>query len=221
MLHLLREAVPDLPVTGDDLKSHLQTGFPWHTPEKTHPELDTPRAWWDALAPVLERAYAAVGVGPELARELSLRVRENFVDPGQWRVYGDVLPTLDVLSGHGWTHLVLSNHVPELSEIIGGLGLSRRISRVFNSAETGHEKPHPGAYRAVLETLEAHRDVWMVGDSVRADVIGAEAAGIPAVLVRRPHPDAARFSDDLTGVPDIVEDESRRCRTRRDHGPSI
>ena len=206
MLHLLRRADPGLPTTREDLKPHLQAGFPWHAPEKAHPELDTPQAWWDALNPVLERAYLAVGADPGLARELSVRVREDFVDPRQWRVYDDVFPTLDELSRRGWTHLVLSNHVPELSRIASGLGLDRRIYRVFNSAETGHEKPHPRAYRAVLETLEDPAAVWMVGDSVRADVIGAEAAGIPAVLVRRPHPDATRYTRSLSGIPAIVED---------------
>ncbi len=205
MLHLLRQADPNLPIKREDLRPHLQSGFPWHAPDKAHPELGTPQAWWDALIPVLERAYFAAGVDPGLARRLSVQVREDFTDPRQWRVYDDVFPTLDGLFARGWTHLVLSNHVPELPGIVGGLGLDGRISRVFNSAATGHEKPHPEAYRTVLQTLEEAEAVWMVGDSVRADVIGAEAAGIPAVLVRRPHLGAARYSADLFGVPTIVQ----------------
>lgn len=205
MLHLLREAAPDLRVSSEDLRPYLQTGFPWHEPKKSHPELDTPQRWWDALHPVLERAYLAVGVSPRLSRELTLRVREDFVDPQQWRIYDDVFPALDDLSRSGWAHLVLSNHVPELSRIVHGLGLGGRISRIFSSAETGHEKPHPEAYRAVLGTLADPESVWMVGDNVRADVLGAEEAGIPAVLVRRPHPDAARYSEDLLGARDFIE----------------
>jgi putative hydrolase of the HAD superfamily len=79
---------------------------------------------------------------------------------------------------------VLSNHVPELSEIAEYLGLRSRISRIFNSAETGHEKPHPGAYLGVLRTLKETEAVWMIGDNADADVAGAEAAGILAILVR-------------------------------------
>ena len=209
MLHLLRRAAPDLRVTLRDLKPHLQSGFPWHTPDEVHQDLKTPQEWWDPLGPVLEQAFLAVGAGPRLARELSVRVREDFVDPRQWRVYGDVFPTLDELSARGWTHLVLSNHVPELADIANGLGLGGRISRIFNSAETGHEKPHLEAYRAILRTLQKPEAVWMVGDNVEADVLGAEEAGIPAVLVRRPHPDAARYSDDLLGVPAIIEGKRR------------
>ena len=40
----------------------------------------------------------------------------------------------------------------------------------------------------------------MVGDNVVADVLGAEAVGLPAVLVRRPDPRATRYSDSLAGV---------------------
>src|SRR3712207_6782364 len=88
-------------------------------------------------------------------QELPARVREDFVDPAQWPVFPDVFPALDGLSSRGWTHLVLSNHVPELSSIAGGPGLGERVLRVFNSAETGYEKPHPEAYRRVLRTLGA------------------------------------------------------------------
>ena len=33
------------------------------------------------------------------------------------------------------------------------LGLTSRIAYLFNSAETGYEKPHPRAFQIALETL--------------------------------------------------------------------
>ena len=137
MLHCLKQAAPGLPVSREDLRRHPRTGFPWHVPELAHPDLDTPQKWWDALFRVLERAYVAAGVAPGLARELPARVRENFVDPAQWRVFPDVFRALDGLSSRGWTQLVLSNHVPELSSMAGGPGLGERVLRVFKSVETG------------------------------------------------------------------------------------
>jgi ribonucleotide monophosphatase NagD (HAD superfamily) len=44
----------------------------------------------------------------------------------------------------------------------------------------------------------------MVGDNVVADVLGAEAAGIPAILVRRPDPRAARYAESLDGVQQFL-----------------
>ena len=207
MLDLLAEATPGLEVGVEDLRPHLRAGFPWHTPERAHPDLDTPEKWWDALNPVFEQAYLAVGVEPKLARELAPLVREAYLRPDRWQLYDDVFPALNGLSSRGWTHLVLSNHVPELSGIAGRLGLEGRILRFFNSAQTGHEKPHPEAYRGVLQTLGKAEAVWMVGDSMGADVTGAEAAGIPAVLVRRPHPGASRYSEGLLGAMDFMEGE--------------
>jgi FMN phosphatase YigB (HAD superfamily) len=40
----------------------------------------------------------------------------------------------------------------------------------------------------------------MIGDSVHADVVGAEAAGMTAVLVRSTHPRAKRCCKNLTEV---------------------
>lgn len=209
MLHCLKQVSPEQQVSREDLRPHLQAGFPWHSPELAHQDLDTPQRWWDALGPVLERAYVAVGVDRDLARELTIRVREDFVDPAQWRVFPDVFPALDELSSRGWTHLVLSNHVPELSCITEDLGFEGRIRRVFNSAETGYEKPHPEAYRQVMRIMGDAEMAWMIGDSMRADVAGAEAAGMPAILVRRHHPDAERYCEDLRGVFSIVEGSGR------------
>ena len=42
MLHLLQRARPNLRVTPQDLKPYLQFGFPWHTPERAHQDLETP-----------------------------------------------------------------------------------------------------------------------------------------------------------------------------------
>jgi hypothetical protein len=76
MIDLLREATPRLQVSREDLRPHLATGFPWQSPAPTHPKLDTPQKWWDALYPVFARSFAAVGVEPTLACSLAVRVRE-------------------------------------------------------------------------------------------------------------------------------------------------
>jgi FMN phosphatase YigB (HAD superfamily) len=46
----------------------------------------------------------------------------------------------------------------------------------------------------------------MIGDNVVADVLGAEALGIPAVLVRRPDSRAARYADTLAGVDEFLSE---------------
>jgi putative hydrolase of the HAD superfamily len=209
LLEVIRREDPSLEVTHDDIRPHLRGGFPWHVPDRPHPELTTPDAWWEALGSLFERAFGAVGFEGERAKSLAKQVRKVYSEPSRWRLFEDTVPTLGLLSERGWKHVILSNHVPELPEILRHLGLDGRIRRVFNSADTGYEKPHPQAFRSVLDTLGDVGEVWMVGDNPEADVRGAERAGIPAILVRNHHPSARRCCEDLTGVPAFLEEESR------------
>lgn len=112
--------------------------------------------------------------------------------PGMWSVFADVLPSVDRLHARGWRHVLLSNHVPELPSLVEALGLASWFDGVLTSALTGYEKPHPEAYALALRAADPCEEVWMIGDNNEADVAGAEAAGIPAVLARRHDERAAR-----------------------------
>jgi putative hydrolase of the HAD superfamily len=171
-----------------------------------HPELCEPETWWASVGQVLARAYEAAGYAPARALELAAAARRLYVDPKVgWELFEDTRPALEQLSQAGWTHAILSNHVPELRHIVAGLGLDDLVAFVSCSAETGYEKPHQQAYASVLDALRPE-EAWMVGDNVVADVLGAEAVGIPAVLVRRPDPRAARYADSLAGVEPFLEE---------------
>jgi putative hydrolase of the HAD superfamily len=194
--------------SAETFRPHLREGFPWHSPEVAHPELCEPEAWWGSVRPVLARAYEAAGYAPERSLELADAARRLYVDPDVgWELFEDTLPTLSRLSQAGWTHAILSNHVPELRQIVAALGLDDVVAFVSCSAETGYEKPHEQAFASVLDTLRPAQ-AWMVGDNVVADVLGAEALGIRAVLVRRPDPRAARYADSLAGVQPFLLDEA-------------
>lgn len=191
--------------SADAFRPHLRNGFPWHTPEVAHPELCEPEAWWASVRPVLARAYEAAGYESGRAGDLADAARHLYVDPTVgWELFADTRPALERLAQAGWTHAILSNHVPELRQIVTGLGLDDLVSFLSCSAETGYEKPHPQAFASVLEPLRP-AEVWMVGDNVLADALGAEAVGIPAVLVRRPDERAARYADTLAGVEEFLD----------------
>ena len=202
LLHAAQDLAPDLGVTIDDLRPLLHNGFPWHTPEVAHPELSEREAWWDALEPVLARAFRGVGAPEELVRPMAAGARLRYTDPTSYFLYDDTLAALDRLSAAGWEHGILSNHVPELSEIIAGVGLGNRFQWIVNSAETGFEKPHPEAYAVARAAAGEPREVLMIGDNPRADVVGAERAGIPAWLVAR---DGGPGADSLLDIADAIE----------------
>lgn len=207
LLELLQQEMPAVIATTEQLQPHLQAGFPWHNPDQPHPEIQTPEEWWDRLAPVFRAAFQGLGVGTWQAQRLAQQVRHIYADPERWRLFDDTLPTLDQLHAQHWAHVLLSNHVPELRDIIDYLGLMPRLTRIFNSAETGYEKPHPHAFQMVLDAFPDATVLWMIGDNMEADVAGAQALGIPAILVGERDQVTRYACSRISEVPAIVNRE--------------
>jgi putative hydrolase of the HAD superfamily len=199
LVQVLHEAMPELAVTPEQVRPYLQSGFPWHAPENTHPGL-TPDEWWADLYPLFARALKAANVPPPLAYTLAQQVRAVYLDPLSWRCFTDTVPALETLSSHGWLHILLSNHVPELPDLLEQLGLASNFTALFNSAETGIEKPNPKAFRAVLDWIGPSDAVWLIGDSYHSDIAGALEVNLPAILVRQPNPLAADYAANLDEV---------------------
>ncbi len=161
----------------------------WHAHETSHAHLATSDEWWSALAPTLEQALRlGATLKPHQASELVARVRSRYLDPSTWVVFDDTVAALQLLAEAGWNQVILSNHVPELPQLVSALGLSTYFTAIYTSGITGFEKPHPRAYATALETLGPTPErVVMVGDNYLADFVGPRAAGIEAVLVRASH----------------------------------
>jgi putative hydrolase of the HAD superfamily len=206
MIEVLDERQPGHGIGLEDVRPFLRNGFPWHAPEVAHPELATVDAWWGHVEPLLVRGYEGVGVAAESARIFSRFARERYIDVQYWQLFDDTVPALTDLREHGWRHVILSNHVPELGSIVTDLGLGALVDATVNSAETGYEKPHPEAFAHARRVAGNPTVIWMVGDNPDADVAGAEAVGIPAVLVRRDsqHSAVRRRSATLAGVGRLV-----------------
>ncbi len=207
LVEVLDEHLPGHGRSRDDFRPALSSGFPWHQPDRPHPGLSSPEAWWSATESLLAGAYESLGIVPPRSRELAHLARLRYVRPDRWRVFSDARPALERLAASGWEHAVLSNHVPELPEIVEALGLGDLMVHVFTSAATGFEKPHPDAFRTALDALGRPANVWMVGDNPDADVAGAEQLGIPAILVRSTSTSAWRSAHDLHAAADIIENE--------------
>jgi HAD superfamily hydrolase (TIGR01662 family) len=111
---------------------------------------------------------------------------------GQWatnhhfEMYDDVEPVLRLLVERGYTIGAISNSHRSLDAFCEHFSLRGLIQATVSSFEHGYLKPHPSIFEEALARAgaEAARSM-MVGDSVRADVAGALAAGMRAVLLRR------------------------------------
>lgn len=207
LLAALEESPGGADIDFRKLKPHLGTGFPWHHPERPHPELSEPPNWWRHVEGVLAQALGAAGYDPDAAGAIARTAGEKFRDPASFIVFEDTAPVLERLSAAGWHHLILSNHVPELEAIVEALGLARHFEAVLSSANIGYEKPHPEAFGLALQSAGHPKTAWMVGDNPVGDVEGAEAVGLPAILARASAPQASRCATDLWGVARLIEEE--------------
>lgn len=186
LLTALDRVDPEHGVTLEDLRPGLRDGFPWHRPVVAHPQLSTSSRWWGELSERFAMTYRIAGVSDHVARRAAAEVRAAFLGLSAWAVFDDVRPALMQLAAVGWRNVILSNHVPELPELVTALGLEDLIERVITSALTGYEKPNAAMFDLALELSGRPDRVWMVGDNPSADVDGATAVGIPALLCGAP-----------------------------------
>lgn len=134
----------------------------------------------------LRRRCAAV-VQERLGTSLPLDdVRDALLAAIRFRPYPEVAGTLARLRADGARLAVVSNWDVSLHDVLERTGLRRLVDAVVISAELGVAKPDPAIFYAALERLGADAaGAVHVGDSLDADVAGARAAGLEAVLVVR------------------------------------
>jgi putative hydrolase of the HAD superfamily len=134
----------------------------------------------------LRRRCAAV-VQERLGTSLPLDdVLDALLSAIRFRPYPEVAGTLARLRAQGARLAVVSNWDVSLHDVLERTGLRRLVDAVVISAELGVAKPDPAIFRAALERLGADAaGAVHVGDSLEADVAGARAAGLEAVLVVR------------------------------------
>jgi putative hydrolase of the HAD superfamily len=194
--------------TEESIRPWIENAFPWDRPEKSYLHLRDAEEWWNNAYKAVEKAYIMNGISPEKAHMYSLETRKQVIDPQNYNLFDDTLDTLKFLKENGFRNIILSNHIPELPGIARSLGLMEYIDICITSANVGFEKPNPGIYRYAMEITENPVGAWMVGDSLRADVRGAEAAGLKAILVRKPAIEPVKyFSPDLKGTVKIIQGE--------------
>jgi putative hydrolase of the HAD superfamily len=145
------------------------------------------------------RAHLHDGRDPESLADLRRRCAAAMetvlgFDPGvdtllaalHFRAYPDSAPALRELRALGLRLVVVSNWDASLHERLAETGLAPLVDGAVASAELGHAKPDGAIFAHALELAGAPPAAAVhAGDSPDADVAGALAAGLRAVLVAR------------------------------------
>ena len=114
------------------------------------------------------------------------RLFDRFAKARAWRVYPDVLPTLERLATRGLKLGIISNWDERLRPLLRELNLSKYFQTIVVSCEVGFPKPAHAIFRQAASELEVSSEVILhVGDSLEMDFQGAKGAGLQAVLLYR------------------------------------
>jgi putative hydrolase of the HAD superfamily len=127
-----------------------------------------------------------------------------------FRAYPDVAPALRELRARGLRLVVVSNWDFSLHERLEETGIAGLVDGAIASAELGHAKPDGAIFAHALALAGVEADAALhAGDSPDADVAGALAAGLRAVLVARdgtpPVPAGVPVISSLTELPALCQ----------------
>jgi len=144
--------------------------------------LEAEQNWWSTLiASCLENC----GHQQPMPAALGETLFHHYASASAWQVYSDVAEYLPRWHVRGIKLAVVSNFDQRLIPLLEQLGLAELMDAVVVSSMVGAAKPDPLPFRCALEQLHLKAsDVWHIGDSP-ADEVGAAAAGVRCLLIRR------------------------------------
>jgi putative hydrolase of the HAD superfamily len=135
-------------------------------------------------------------------------IYEQWAGNHHFEMYDDVMPTLRALVDRGLTIGVISNSHRCLDTFREHFALEGLIHAAVSSFEHGYLKPHRSIFDEALGRAGASAaESLMVGDSLKADILGARAAGMRAVLLRRSGDVPAGLPDGVPVIRSLIEIE--------------
>ncbi len=145
------------------------------------------------------------GRGAEVIRAAE-RIYEQWASNHHFEIYDDVAPVLAELAARGFVLGVISNSHRSLDAFTTHFKLDTLIGTTISSAQHGFMKPHRSIFEAALQHARVDAaDAVMVGDSLKADIEGARAAGMRGILLRRSGEKPAALASDISLITSLYE----------------
>jgi putative hydrolase of the HAD superfamily len=217
LLRALKDAWPGCLCTLEDVRPHLRSGFPWHTPVKDHTSM-TGEAWWETMYRHFDSVCLKLGAPEDMASRAARGMRDVLLLPDNYALYDDTLSVLQRCREMGFSQYIVSNNHPDLRKVLNDLDLSSYFVDVIVSGEIGYDKPRKEIFECALQRA-GHPDIcFMIGDNPAADGEGAQSANIPPLLVHltQPCPDFPAFETLCEAA--IYIQEALYADTRHDNG---
>jgi len=202
---LLNNGIID--ITIDAIKPYLTKGFTWHNTEKSNKELFGNKTWWEYYEDYFSNIFIELGIQKNISEKISKGIKKEYMDITKWHIYDDTVKTLERLINKNYINIILSNHIPELEEIVKGLGIDKYFLKIYSSGNIGYEKPNSEIYKYVINDAKINpNDCIMIGDSYSSDIQGGTKMGIKSILVRSENKNNYRnYCKDLRNIIEEIE----------------
>jgi putative hydrolase of the HAD superfamily len=118
--------------------------------------------------------------------DLTQQLLKVFSDSSSYKLFDDVMPTLDQISSAGFRLGLISNFESWLEEMLVELEVGHHFEPAIISGVEGVEKPDPAIYELALERAGvSSKQAVHVGDSPELDMEPASSVGIRGILLDR------------------------------------
>lgn len=133
-----------------------------------------------------------------------------------WMAYPDAAETLKQLKNRGYRLGLYSNATDDklIQRLVNQGGLRPWLSPTFSSAGWGWRKPRPEPFELIAGRWGVSpAEIVVVGDTLSADMLGAQNAGMPGILVtmnespfnsQYRHIQPTAVAETLSALPEIV-----------------
>lgn len=177
----LKETDHNMTVQFNDIRKCMAVGFAWHTPDNDYSKM-TGEKWWNFMVNKICNDHLNLGVDYETAVTASEKVPYIIKNLENYVLYDDAVDVLKKSSKSGNINVILSNNYPDLIDVVDGLGLKKYFDDVLISAQIGYDKPRKELFDCA-KLKYPDENYIMIGDSISADIVGGNSAGMKTVLV--------------------------------------
>jgi putative hydrolase of the HAD superfamily len=99
----------------------LNKDMPWHGPNRGPSGAEhTRHLCGPGCSPFYAEGLARCGWSQAATPSSFEALRTEILDARAYSLFEDVVPVLTALREERWRHVIVSNHVPELADIVGG-----------------------------------------------------------------------------------------------------
>ncbi len=107
-----------------------------------------------------------------------------WIEPSGTVLLDNSIEILKYLKEKSYLVGIISNSPPTKQEQLKDLGIDSYIDSAIFSFECGYRKPNKEIYDIFLKRFDVlPTEVLMIGDSLKNDVLGAQSAGLDAILL--------------------------------------